>query len=310
MATGIEWTDASWNPIVGCTKVSAGCGNCYAIRMAHRLAKNPKIAEVGNDWVRSGGDGSIRYVSNPYMDSTTITNGVVNWSGALSFIPSRLEQPLRWRKPRRVFVCSMGDLFHESVPFEWVRQVMEVIERCPQHTFQLLTKRPARMLRFYESESGFLAGASAGHGWGWDYPKNAWLGVSVEDQATAGERIPLLLEVPAAVRFVSVEPLLSAVDVSPWLSALSQIIVGGESGPGARPMHHSWVRSLRDQCVESSTPFFFKQWGEWGSYDLTPDGRGQINPEYRRVGKKAAGRFLDGRTWDEVPTGEESPDVS
>lgn len=240
-ATKIEWADARWNPVTGCSRVSEGCRNCYAERMAKRLA------------------GRCEY---PADDPFSVT-----------FHPGRLHEPTRWRKPRRVFVCSMADLFHDDVDVAWLHGVFDVISACAQHTFMVLTKRPERMFNFFAGTSG--AGLNV------EPMPNLWLGVSVENQAAATDRIGWLLDTPAAVRFVSCEPLLGPVDLLPWMASLDWVIVGGESGPGARPMHPYWVRNIRDLVVDYERPFFFKQWG----------GRD----------KKLLGRGLDGRTWDQFP---------
>jgi len=243
--TSIEWTDATWNPTRGCSRVSRGCDNCYAMHQAHRF---PSFA------------GLTRYVGR---------NGRgVDWTGCVELIPSKLDEPLRWRKPRRAFVNSMSDLFHEALPDGAILRVFEVMARCPQHTFQILTKRPARMLEFCQDTRA---------------EGNVWVGVSVEDQATADERIPLLLQTPAAVRFVSYEPALGPVLFSslalPLMAppaatryesggsggrltpALDWLIVGGESGPGARPFDVAWARSAVRQCREAGVPIFVKQLG-------------------------------------------------
>jgi len=292
----IEWCDRTINPVVGCTRVSKGCENCYAEKMAGRgiLQQFPQYQEV-ND----GG----------------------KWNHQTAFVASELEKPLRWRKPRRIFVCSMGDLFHESVPDEWIHAVVDVARRCPQHTFQLLTKRPERFAAFFDAYPAAYVGNPLA------LPSNIWLGVSVEDQATADERIPLLLRVPAAVRFVSAEPLLGPIAIDRYLSdwwhnrnsgvvtddgpvestgRLAWLICGGESGPGARPMHPDWARGLRDQCQEAGVAFFLKQNGEFADSGTIPaSGVVEVAPGYEmiRVGKKQAGRELDGRTWEECPDG-------
>ena len=318
----IEWTDVTWNPTRGCSLVSKGCENCYAMKQAHRFS-GPGGAYEG--LTRLGKHGPV-------------------WTGDIRLVPETLDQPLRWRKPRRVFVNSMSDLFHEGLTNEEIAAVFGVMAAAHAHTFQVLTKRPKRMLewfRWIDREGNgsrtdradevitimFGVGAlnnyltrndhdNVGEGdWDhliddpppWPLP-NVWLGVSVEDQKTADERIPLLLRTPAAVRFISAEPLIGPVDIgraaSPrtegeWLSEvecghrkLHWAIVGGESGHGARPMHPDWARSIRDQCVEVGVAFHFKQ---WGAFTNGPGG-------FVRVGKKAAGRVLDGRTWDEFPT--------
>lgn len=311
----IEWTDATWNPIRGCTKVSAGCAHCYAETLAERFRGTP---------------------GHPFEHGFD-----------LRLVPEKLEDPLRWTKPRRIFVNSISDLFHEDVPDEYIKQVCDVMLRANWHTYQALTKRADRMAALL---SGELRGAAEA--------SHIWWGVSVEDQQAADERIPLLLQTPAAVRFVSCEPLLGPVDLrsihagdagpdgNKWMDALMElycgdptmgrgidwVIVGGESGHGARPMHPAWPRNIRDQCVAAGVPFFFKQWGEW-EVATDENGRrhgyhGSVMPEcdqkfiwcglsgktYRpcaeldddcyamaRVGKKAAGRTLDGREWNEAP---------
>jgi protein gp37 len=281
--TKIEWTEYSWNPVSGCTPISEGCQNCYAKRMANRLR------------------GRCGYPADEPFKVTLHKD--------------RLEEPLRWKKPRRVFVCSMGDLFHEDVP-RWMRfEVMDIILQAKQHTFLILTKRPANMKEFFEwyySKAGRTI----------ETIKNLWLGVTAENQQRADERIPILLQIPAAVRFVSVEPMLGPVDLSLsdgvdlsvsvgtglkpgksyLINSLDWVICGGETGPGARPMRLNWVRSLRDQCQTAGISFFFKAWGEYGPNWLNDDnGKIEGSEWMDRMGKKAAGRLLDGRTWDEMP---------
>jgi protein gp37 len=294
--TTIEWTDATWNPVRGCSIVSKGCTNCYAMKQAHRS---------------SGAGGA-------YEGLTKLTKGGPVWTGAIRELPELLDQPLRWQRPRRIFVNSMSDLFHEDVHGDFIDEVLDVIRRCNYggvgHTFQILTKRAARMhdfMKYYQPLP------------------NLWLGVSVEDQAAAEERIPLLLQTPAAVRWISAEPLLGPIDllqITHHFTALSHevfnslykkeplnrgqprprldwVVAGGESGPGARPMHPDWARSLRDQCAAAGVAFFFKQWGSWTPY-CAPLEAEQVQLEgcnMRRVAKKAAGRQLDGRTHDEYP---------
>ena len=350
--TKIGWTDATWNIVTGCSMVSAGCTNCYAMGLAaSRLQHHPSRAGL-----------------------TRETGGRPVWTGEVRFNEGWLDQPLRWRAPRRIFVCAHADLFHEAVPDEWIDRVFAVMALCPQHTFQVLTKRPERMREYVsrldiytleETEEWRAAdyrvtcdddpnGSPAWHektalleeaihlarktlDAGKPLP-NVWIGTSIEDQATADARIPHLLQTPAAIRFVSAEPLLGEVDLTLpqfgemhcaancsdgcramgddecpkhyGLPRLDLVIVGGESGPRARPMHPDWVRSLRDQCVEAGVAFHFKQWGEWAPGagfacpdNLPTDGWHHFDPECsaRRVGKKAAGRLLDGRTWDEMP---------
>ena len=249
----IEWTDATWNPITGCSRVSRGCGGpdgggCYAERLAAtRLRRHPS---------RRG-----------------LTDRHGRWTGEVRFNRQWLHQPLGWRKPRRIFVCAHSDLFHERVPDEWIDRVFGVMAQCPRHVFQVLTKRAQRMRDYVRARSRARYAPLL---------RNVWLGVSVEDQPTADERIPVLMETPAVVRWISAEPLLGPIRLR-WIDAplLHWVVAGGESGPNARPMDPDWVRSLRDQCEYLGAPFFFKQWGG--------------------VRPKAGGRVLDGRTWDGMP---------
>lgn len=266
--TGIQWTDATWNPVTGCTKVSPGCKNCYAKHQA---------------WPRLAAMKTGVYSGRKFED--------------VQCHPERLDQPLRWKKPRMVFVNSMSDLFHDAVPFTFVAEVFGVMAACPQHRFQVLTKRPEQMREFVAWLSGGICADAreiiwehaqgglvrAGHGLysamqgrldngveqnpGWPLP-NVWLGVSVENQETADERIPLLLDTPAAVRWISAEPLLAPLylddQLEGWqyhapLDDLDWVVVGGESGPNARDMDPDWARSLRDQCATAGVPFFMKQ---------------------------------------------------
>jgi protein gp37 len=309
----ISWTDATWNPVTGCTPVSAGCDNCYASRYAKRGI----------------GDFVARHISDTYETINRLFSEVRTH-------PERLEQPLHWRKPRRIFVCSMGDLFHEDVPFEFIARVFGYMHSARQHTFQVLTKRAKRMFDFVDWYSReWLAGFSDAYPR--EYP-HVWLGVTAENQATADERIPLLLQTPAAVRFVSVEPMLGAINIrrslgreyrrpgmtGSWFSAVPEsrevrlidwVICGGETGPGARPVHLDWVRSLRDQCQTARVPFHFKQWGEycapsqmpeatyraWDCHHGTENCWDRDRSDQWRVGKRAAGRMLDGRFYDTFP---------
>lgn len=290
--TSIEWTDATWNPIAGCTMVSPGCTNCYAMNIAHRF---------------SWGDG--------------LTRDDGKWNGKLQLRPHRLEEPLRWRRPRKVFVCSGSDLFHEDVPFEFIAAVFGVMAAAPEHTFQVLTKRPSRALEFFEwveqqertegnRPHDVILPATAEHleGEFWSsvlqrtgleqglpecepWPlHNVWLGVSVEDQKRADERIPLLLKCPAALRWLSCEPLLGEVDILRGcaIESIDWVVVGGESGARARPMNPAWAHWLREQCEMFGVPFLFKQWGTF-------------NEAGQRVGKKRAGRLLDGVLHDAYP---------
>jgi len=248
--SAIEWTDCTWNPVSGCTRVSAGCDNCYAVGQTRRCA--------------AFGMAKYQGLVNPGKGHF---NGVVKWH------PGELDKPRRWRKPRRVFVNSMSDLFHPGVPNEFIVAVFEVMRDTPRHQYQILTKRPERALEM--ERAGLI-----------EWPPNVWFGTSVED-ARVLSRVDAVRSTTAAVKVLSCEPLLgplTAID----LTGIDWVIVGGESGPRARPMDPAWVRELRDLCVEAGVAFFFKQ---WGAYDETG----------RKVGKKEAGRDLDGRTWDEYP---------
>lgn len=271
-ATKIQWTDETWNPIRGCTTVSEGCRNCYAMRMASRF-NGPGMAYEG---LARGG----------------------HWTGKPRVIESEIERPLRWRRKRRCFVCSMSDLFHKDVPDDVITRLFGVMGTASAHTFQVLTKRPERMSRLvrrWRRES-------------MEPGPNVWLGTSVEDQATADERCQALVGV-RGLRWLSVEPLLGPVNLKPYLAWIRWVVVGGESGPGARPMHPEWARSIRDQCQEAGVAFFFKQWGAWSAPVRRNTARIEDGPGacwigdhlLLRVGKKAAGRELDGRTWDEYP---------
>lgn len=326
--TAIEWTDATWNPITGCSVISPGCTNCYAMKLAGtRLRHTPSRAGLTSD-----------------------SKAGPVWNGQVRFNEPWLTQPLHWKKPRKIFVCAHGDLFHENVPDAWIDKVFAVMVLAPQHQFQVLTKRAERM-REYLRACGAILGrqtelrAAVEHLAGgrdapgvsetwikvsgsvaaqtWQPLPNVWLGVSVEDQQRANERIPHLLATPAAIRFISAEPLLGALtifdldgpidlpDGAP--SPLHWVITGGESGPGARPMRPDWARSLRDQCAAAGVPFFFKQWGEWAPQ--TAEQLSQLKPSTERrnlcgeasrsfvyrIGKKAAGNTLDGRQYLEFP---------
>ncbi len=251
--SAIEWTDATWNPTTGCTRVSVGCDNCYAERLAHRLLATTYRSRL------------------PVVD--TPANRLNPF--AVRVWPERLGVPASWRAPRRVFVNSMSDLFHKDVPESFARQCFEVMLRVRRHVYQILTKRPSRAARFALKHRAILFPAGL--------PAHIWIGTSVEDQAAA-YRVRHLQAVPAKVRFLSCEPLIGPLDLSPFLDDrrhIHWIIAGGESGLGARPMDPGWVRTIRDQCRAAEVPFFFKQWG-----GRTP---------------KAGGRELDGKTWDEFP---------
>jgi protein gp37 len=238
MADGsaIEWTDATWNPVTGCTKITAGCDNCYAARFSERFRG------VAGHPFETGFDLTLR--------------------------PDRLHQPLRWPRPRMIFVNSMSDLFHKKVPREFIDQVFETMEQAHWHTFQVLTKRSSLMRDYLKARYASRPP-----------PRHIWLGVSVED-SKAKTRVQHLREAPAAVRFLSVEPLIGALGPME-LQGIQWVIAGGESGPRARPMNIEWARQIRDECREQGVPFFFKQWGG-------------IRP-------KSGGRELDGREWNDFP---------
>ncbi len=280
--TQIEWTDATWNWLTGCSKISAGCKNCYAHRAALRYAANPKLPQY--------------------------TPEIAKWDGTVELVDSQLDLPLRRHKPTKYFTCSMSDVFHESVPFEWVDLAFGIMALCPQHTFQVLTKRPERMLEWsQETLAGAWRKAVVKYAWKYvcelvggtinldtairhpGYPlPNVWLGVSVEDQTAALERIPLLLETPAAVRFISAEPLLGEIDLDRYLcdswrkgltikNYLDWVIVGGESGSGARECQIRWLSSILTQCLKANTAIHVKQMGtvwakESGTYRLDRKG--------------------------------------
>jgi protein gp37 len=372
--TSIEWATKVWNPLRGCSKVSEGCQNCYAMRQAHRFS----------------GPGM------PYEGLTRATEYGPQWTGKVKLVPDMLVQPLKWKRSERIFVNSMSDLFHEDAPFPYIAAVFGAMAASPNHNFQVLTKRPKRMLEWFDyiermaekvsdvfpddekdwRHRHVLRAALIKHlGTGgiqgipdpaqWPLP-NVWLGVSVENQKAADERIPLLLQTPAAVKFLSMEPLLGPVNLNrvkpkdkndviidalkgdylvPFTilrdrPKIDWVIVGGESGHKARAMHPEWVRSIRDQCQTAGVPFFFKQWGEFEPYvdedkfthcgeETQKNMQWYVNPDgsnghcwlvdgdgtwqnwtgdpqedchvMNRVGKKAAGRLLDGRTWDKFP---------
>lgn len=255
----IEWTQATWNPVTGCTKVSPGCKHCYAETFAERFRGVP---------------------GHPFKQGFD-----------LKLWPQRLAMPLTWKEPRTIFVNSMSDLFHKDVPDTFVAQVFDAMERAHWHNFQLLTKRAERFALWsqknYHDASGAIKGKKL-------WPKNVWAGVSVETQDYVS-RIEHLVNVPADIRFLSVEPLLGPVKIKrTLLKQLQWVIVGGESGHHARPMDPKWARDVRDQCLAAKVPFFFKQWGVH-------------NAEGLRQTKKKAGRILDGQTWNEMPLAVSAP---
>lgn len=358
--TKIEWADATLNPAYGCSKVSPGCANCYALRDAKRFAQNPAVAD------------KFAGLIDPLTGE---------WTGRVNLFPKRMEQALRWRKPRRIFVGSMVDLFHEEVPFGFVDELLATMTLCARHTFMILTKRPERMrecltYRTPEEWREYMSGLAMclhgeeagcqsanaingclaeGHNVGWPM-RNVILMTTVEDQPRADERLPHLVSLAAHGwrTGVSIEPMLGPVDLwiylqsaihedevglearrgpirevngeafrDPWVPGLDWVICGGESGPGARPMHPDWVRSLRNQCQEASVPFFFKQWGNmvWKPVPLDipkersvycyvrkafigsgdPHGS-KYNPDgYYAAKYSRAGRLLDGREHNDIP---------
>lgn len=238
--TSIEWTEQTWNPSVGCSKISPGCANCYAEVMARRLQA---------------------------MGVKGYENGF-----RLTILPERLAEPIKRQRPTVYFVNSMSDLFHKEIPDSYLLQILAVIRQTPQHTFQILTKRAERMAEFFCMHKP---------------PPNVWLGVTVENRGHGLPRLNALRLIPAAVRFVSAEPLLEDLGEVD-LTGIHWVIVGGESGPKARPMQPEWVLNIKRQCDAHQVPFFFKQWGGWSA-----DGK--------KLGKKHNGRLLNGRTWDAVP---------
>ena len=293
--SGIIWTDATLNPVFGCTKCSPGCLNCFAERMAYRLAC------MGQ---------------KKYQEVISTDGGV--WNNKVICDESTLDKPLHWKQPRKIFICSMADLFHPKVPFDFIDSVAMVIGLATQHTYQLLTKRPGRALAYRNRFVNRTVGNNI-------FQNHVHLGVSI---CTPDElhKADTLREIPAAVRFINFEPLL--LDMGKLnLTGIDWVIVGGESGPNARPMHPDWVRGIRDQCIVANVPFFFKQWGAWGIAafqkgekqlsligDSKPLSRNTIFrrfPEHIdstipcigwvRVGKKKAGCLLDGREWKQWP---------
>ncbi len=355
--TSIEWSDATWQIVTGCSVLSPGCTNCYAMRLAGTRLRN--------------------HASREGLTKATKAGPV--WNGEVRFNRVWLAQPLEMRRPRMIFVAAHGDLFHEGVLDEWLDEIFAMVAMSPQHTFQVLTKRPERMRAYladrgtpvrvalaaaqiaYAGESGLLQVDVPAARDAFPLP-NVWLGVSAEDQRRADERVPILLDTPAAVRWVSAEPMLGPIDFTriagdigvglhsydalrglnihqddgdqaTRVNRLDWIVVGGESGPGARPMHPNWARSIRDQCAEAGVPFLFKQWGAWGRASPKPSGTpgryafasapphsdfmpAMIVPidTYPRqidlfggaivmelVGKKATGRRLDGVLHDGFP---------
>lgn len=254
----IEWTDTTWNPVAGCTAASSGCTNCYAMHMALRL--EAMGIEKYKGLARRSGKRTV-------------------WTGAINLDGNSLDTPLNWRKPRKIFVNSMSDLFHERVPFDFVKKVWLTMEQTPRHQYQILTKRPERMLDFSKNHLKNVL-------------PNVWLGTSVENAETS-QRVDALSKTPAAIRFVSFEPLVSPVGKVD-LSEIHWAIVGGESGPQARPIKEEWIDEIHSLCQRYGTAFFFKQWGTWGK-------------DNKKRSKKANGRLFRGRVWEEMPTVSVSP---
>ena len=331
--TKIEWTDATWNIITGCDVVSPGCTNCYAMRLAGgRLKNHPSRAGL-----------------------TDPSKAGPVWNGEVRFNDGWLFQPLQWDRPRNIFAVAHGDMFHPRSYFAWLDQIFAVMALCPHHVFQIVTKRAHRMRAYLSRDQNELRQRWYQAARSWEENervsesmithlayvtlplRNVWLMVSAEDQERAAERVPDLIETPAAVRGVSLEPLLGPIDMPAWIALLDWVIVGGESGPRARPMHPKWARDIRDQCNEAGVAFHFKQWGEWAPSSMLSaivnnrdwrciglDGGSPIgtDPEkikampadevrdrlrdaaaatVAKIGKKRAGRVLEGRTWDEFP---------
>ncbi|MER8427778.1 phage Gp37/Gp68 family protein [Mesorhizobium sp. M1403] len=326
--SSIEWTDATWNPITGCSIVSPGCVHCYAMKLAGTRLKHID--------------------SRKGLTRDTVIGPI--WTGEVRLNKQWLHQPIAWKKPRKIFVCAHGDLFAENVPDDWIDMVFAVMALSPRHTFQVLTKRAKRMREYLDARGEPVAkriSRLAPNSLVRLPLPNVWLGVSAERQKEADERVPDLLATPAAIRFVSAEPLLGSIDfryLQPGdppveidalngthgvlrphggrSARLDWVIVGGESGTGARPMHPAWARSIRDQCAVAGVPFFFKQWGAWRETDWQlcahPMPAGTIAPakpywmgagygldrpsmSLEQVGKKVAGRLLDGVEHNEMP---------
>ena len=271
--SGIGWTDATWNPVVGCKLVSEGCDHCYAASLASgRLAHTSTYAGLAKDGL---------------------------FTGEVRCLPERLDQPLRWKRPRRIFVNSMSDLFHPDIPGEFQEQIFDVMREAHWHQFQVLTKRPQIMAKWVSEHYPF------------DAPANVWLGTSIELDKYVF-RANHVRATPAAVRFLSLEPLLGPLP-SLDLTDIDWVIVGGESGRGARPMYQQWVRDLRDQCSEFGVAFFFKQWGAWVDAEQMPestwkdvDAAGGYPDGLFNVGAKKAGNLLDGETYEAYPDVESS----
>jgi protein gp37 len=319
--TKISWTERTWNPLAGCTRASEGCDNCYAAVMSHRL-EAMALADIVNG--KSPGK-KAKYIGT----TSKAKNGHIAFNGKINLDYDALNEPYAWKKPVMVFVNSMSDLFHKDVPLEFVAKVFQVMVDTPQHTYQVLTKRPERM-------EGIIDWIFSGN----EVPSHIWLGTSVENQEQANIRIPHLIDTNAKIRFLSCEPLLGGIDLAKAmqfthednegygivpLNYLSWIIAGGESGKKARPVHPNWLRLLRDQCASYDVPYFLKQWGEYAPagewYDtvhcfLMDSRTGMQSPvvggwkkwndakyyePMRKFGKKMSGNVLDGKVWQEFP---------
>lgn len=363
--TKIEWADATWNPVTGCSKISAGCDRCYidrsppfriegrAFRVECPDCDGLGVCVACRNSDMSGGCPAAGGCCRTCEGTGGVRSDAIGATTGVRLHPDRLDQPLRWRRPRKVFVCSLADLFHDEVPDSYIASVFAVMASSPAHTFQVLTKRPARLRSLLSRSTwpGEVMAAAEAMGLDgqrvaaatWPLP-NVWIGVTVENQEWARLRIPILLETPAAVRFLSVEPMVGAVDLEPWLNpaaappgsggqenrgregtpgapgrcGIDWVICGGESGTGARPMDPAWAATLRDQCAAAGVAYLFKQWGEWapagtgvgqlgekrqyiGESFSVPGSDVPVRQVVERVGKRAAGRDLQGRTWDEYP---------
>ena len=330
MPSKIEWTNETWNPVIGCSKISEGCENCYAEKMAFRLAH----MEWSNDYRK------LNYCN-------VICPDTKKWTGKTQFVKEAITKPLEWKKPRKIFVCSMGDLFHETISFESIDMLMAIITCSPQHTFQILTKRPERMLEYFTQDkrkliegwedASYEIGISDKNGEPdgaacyiynrsqdeWPL-KNIWLGVTCENQQRTNERLPVLLKIPAAKKFISCEPLLGDIDFykfssslpsdknHPWrneaiLFGIDWLIVGGETGTNASPMHPDWARNLKYQCIPAKVPFFFKGWGEYAPHmaylnkSIKTVCHNTIEYNMCKVGKTKSGSLLDGVEYNEMP---------
>ena len=259
----IEWTDDSWNPVVGCTKISEGCRNCYAERNSWRQRNMARKADKPSR-------------RDYYLD---VIDDRARWTNKVRLVEEALDDPYSWRKPRAIFVNSMSDLFHVDVPLGYIKRVFEVMQGADWHTYQILTKRSERLRQVHRQLP---------------WPQKVWMGVSIED-ASVMYRLRDLVKTGAAIKWLSLEPLLGPLP-NLDIAGIDWVVAGGESGPGARPMQGDWVREIRDQCVDAGVPFFFKQWGKLVNNPDASDPTAKENG-----GKSKGGRMLDGRIWDEMP---------